>query len=474
MQEHHCFRHPETRTRRKCYRCGRAICSVCVLHASHHFFCGRKCQLQHAAIHAIRKAGKRIGRMASPLVGVSHRYKFVLSIFLFAGVVSICALNIALLQKVQVLAHELAAVEDRLNLVVEKQLELQRAVAVERPDHANLEAHLKILHPAENTVTQNTAIEVIGEVAGDHVVVLNKRGKPLRATIPEDGRFAFNKVRLEHGRNEYEISALPLQIDNAEKAKVRVTLENPELDLLSRSFDRGTRDVRAVALTFDAGSTDNAAEPILRILDEFGLKATMFLTGQFIKKYPETTRKIADMGHEIGNHTWNHPHLTSYATDGAQSTLTSVTRETIQHQLQETASLFQQITGRRMTPYWRAPYGEHNRQIRLWAAELGYRHIGWTNGHNWLESLDTMDWVADTASQAYHNSEEVLLKVVSLADRDDGFGAAGGIILMHLGSERDADHVYYILPNLIRALQARHYKFVTISELIRLVSPQKS
>ena len=192
----------------------------------------------------------------------------------------------------------------------------------------------------------------------------------------------------------------------------------------------------------------------------------MFLTGRFVKRYPETAKRIVQMGHEVGNHTWDHLHLTSYALDKKQTTLPHLNKRTLQEQLQRTDELFVEVTGEKMQPFWRAPYGEHNGEIRRWAAESGYRHIGWTLGRTYGESLDTVDWVADSNSSAYRSSQEILQKFLKLADRDDGWGLAGGIILMHLGTHRQEDPVYQILPKLIEALNERNYRIVPISDLL--------
>jgi peptidoglycan/xylan/chitin deacetylase (PgdA/CDA1 family) len=168
----------------------------------------------------------------------------------------------------------------------------------------------------------------------------------------------------------------------------------------------------------------------------------------------------------VGNHTWNHPHLTSFAKNKRNETLPEVTREFLHDQLLRTSKLFEEATGRQMAPFWRAPYGEHNVQIRRWAAELGYRHVGWTKGRSWQQSMDTLDWVADTSSAAYHTAEEILANLLSMTE-NEAHGVNGGIILMHLGSHRqDGDHFYTILPRLISGLREKNYEIVKISALV--------
>lgn len=65
---------------------------------------------------------------------------------------------------------------------------------------------------------------------------------------------------------------------------------------------------KVVAITFDDGPTQNV-ERILPILEKYNAKATFFLIGNEIKKNPEQARKIADAGHQIGNHTYSHQRM---------------------------------------------------------------------------------------------------------------------------------------------------------------------
>jgi len=118
-----------------------------------------------------------------------------------------------------------------------------------------------------------------------------------------------------------------------------------------------------------------------------------------------------------------------------------------------------------MARLWRAPYGEHNREIREWAAEIGFRHVGWTLGRNWDEGMDTMDWVADKNSTAYHSADEISEKILTFG-KSTANGANGAIILMHLGTERTDDYPHLKLTYIIEQLQKMNYQIVTISEML--------
>lgn len=227
---------------------------------------------------------------------------------------------------------------------------------------------------------------------------------------------------------------------------------------------RGDTGSRKIALTFDGGSRANATKEILDILRDKGVRCTLFLTGQYMSRYPELVKRMLEDGHEIGNHTDTHPRLTTFSQDRSQRTLRGVTKTLVQRELRAAAERFHAIAGRRMVPYWRAPYGEHNAQIRDWAEEVGYRHISWTTGDSWEECMDSLDWVADPNSHLYHSSDEIVRKILHFG-KGDMRGKNGAIILMHLGSERKEDLPHRKLPLVIDSLRAEGYQFVTISEL---------
>ncbi len=209
-------------------------------------------------------------------------------------------------------------------------------------------------------------------------------------------------------------------------------------------------------MSFDAGSSDRGAAEILDALRARGIRTTIFLTGQFIRRYPELARRVADDGHEVGNHTFDHPHLTTYALDGRQRTRTGVDEAMLRRELEDAAALYLRTTGRVMAPLWRAPFGEENDEIRGWATRAGYRHVSWTHGSG--TNLDALDWITDPDSPKYRPSEKLINRLIASA-------RPGDIILMHLGSDRNdpvADH----LPRLLDTFSSEGYRFSTASELL--------
>ncbi len=234
------------------------------------------------------------------------------------------------------------------------------------------------------------------------------------------------------------------------------------------TFDNGASDKKLIALTFDGGDLANAAEAILDTLKSRDVLATMFLTGTFIRKNEGLVRMIVADGHEVGNHTTTHPHLTSWVETRSQTTLAGITAEVIHKELVTANTCFNKVTGSDMLPIWRAPYGERNREICLWAQQSGYLHIGWKQARYWRQNFDTNDWVPDPETPGYYTPEETLKKFNALADLQP-FGMNGAIILMHLGTQRKQkdQQIHLILGLLIDQLREKGYAFVPISVLLK-------
>lgn len=217
---------------------------------------------------------------------------------------------------------------------------------------------------------------------------------------------------------------------------------------------RGPRGGQRVCLTFDGGSNAEEATTILDTLKARGLHTTFFLTGDFIRKFPELVKRLVREGHEVGNHTRTHPHL---APNGKRDP--AWTRARFQAELLDTDRAFQHLAGRPMDPLWRAPYGEHTAEIRAWAEEVGYRHIYWSEG------ADTLDWATPQQRKLYRTGEAILERLRDRMARKDGEGM---IVLMHLGSERpEADRPSRRLGEFIDRARREGWTFVRIGDYLR-------
>ena len=188
------------------------------------------------------------------------------------------------------------------------------------------------------------------------------------------------------------------------------------------------REDSEIALTIDAAWDADKTPFILDTLDKFNVKATFFLCGVWVKQYPEYVKEISKRGHEIGNHSLTHPHM---------SRLDAIA---IQKELSDLDDMLEELTGKRSTLF-RAPFGEYNDTVIKAAHEAGYEVIQW--------SRDTVDWKKDRSAQTILDG--VLKKLQS-----------GDIILCH----NNGFKIETYLPVLLETAQQKGFRFVTVSELL--------
>ncbi len=194
-----------------------------------------------------------------------------------------------------------------------------------------------------------------------------------------------------------------------------------------------------IALTFDDGPHPQDTPPLLDLLDRHGAKATFFVVGKSVREHPDLVRRIAESGHALGNHTWDHLSLPSLAGRFRR------------RQLQWT----QEALGPHASGLFRPPYGEQTLGSRLDALFLGLRVVCW--------DVIAEDWRDDP-------SEAMLQRIYRRLRR-------GSIVLFHdtlyTTTEerfRDRTPMLQAVETLLRDLGDR-YRFVTVPELLKLGRP---
>ena len=177
-----------------------------------------------------------------------------------------------------------------------------------------------------------------------------------------------------------------------------------------------------IALTFDDGPSD-FTDRLLDCLEANNVKATFFLAGQEVEYFQEPVKRMEELGCEIGNHSYDHPDLTTLSADDAAS------------QLSRTDQLIQDLTGHIATVV-RPPYGSYNDTV----AETAARPLI-------LWSVDTLDWETQNADSTVQNVMD------NASD--------GQIILMHDIFKESVDAAEIFIPQLLQ----EGYQLVTVSEL---------
>jgi peptidoglycan/xylan/chitin deacetylase (PgdA/CDA1 family) len=190
-----------------------------------------------------------------------------------------------------------------------------------------------------------------------------------------------------------------------------------------------------VALTFDDGPHPELTPKLLDILRQQGVRATFYVIGRSVDAYPEIARRIVAEGHEIANHTYNHPHLTKVSAARLDSEMTRTTEAIVR------------ATGRRPTNM-RPPYGAINPRVEQAILQKhGLDVIMW--------SVDPLDWRRPGASV-------VRQRLV------DG-ATPGGILLAHDIHPGTIE----AMPGTISDLKAKGYGFATVSQLLALQEPYR-
>ena len=185
---------------------------------------------------------------------------------------------------------------------------------------------------------------------------------------------------------------------------------------------------RQVALTFDAAWTADDVDAILAALAAYRARATVFAVGAWARKYPDAVRAIAAAGHELGNHSDAHKHLSS------------LDAEAFRQDVADCNDTLSALTGRPVALY-RGPYGEYNNATVSAVQRMGMTYVQW--------DCDTLDWKPEATVESIVAAARKRLR-------------PGSILLLHIG----AAHTAEALPLLLEALAGEGYTFVTVSELL--------
>lgn len=180
-----------------------------------------------------------------------------------------------------------------------------------------------------------------------------------------------------------------------------------------------------IAMTFDDGP-GQYTETLLDILEENNAKATFFMLGQNVENYPDTVKRMAEMGCEIGNHSYDHLNMFE------------LSLEEVAKEFSDADNALIAACGQAATVA-RAPYGNWSQDI---IDTVGKPFFMW--------SLDSLDWSYKDADLDYKAVME-----------DNGTLSDGTIILMHDIHEASVEACKRIIPDLV----AQGYKLVTVSEL---------
>lgn len=187
------------------------------------------------------------------------------------------------------------------------------------------------------------------------------------------------------------------------------------------------REDRVISVTFDASWGGDKTMAILDLLDEYEAKATFFLVGIWVDKYPELVKEIAARGHEIGNHSDSHAHFTQ------------ISDSKIRSEMDSCSDKIETLTGVRPTLF-RPPYGDYNSKVVTIVRDEGYECVQW--------SIDSLDWknrgVEDLVKRATANVQP------------------GDIILFH----NDSQYIVEALPAILSHYREQGYQMIPAKDIL--------
>lgn len=186
---------------------------------------------------------------------------------------------------------------------------------------------------------------------------------------------------------------------------------------------------KKIAISFDAAWGAEDFKSIIETLDKHKVKTTFFMTGEWVEKNPDCVKLLVEKGHDLGNHSENHPDMTT------------LTKEKQKEEIMKVHNRVKELTGYEMELF-RPPFGAYNNDVIRTCYEKNYYPVQWN-----VDSLDWMDYDATT--------------IISNVCKHKALGP-GAIILCHNGALHTAEALDEMLTN----LKGQGYTFVPLSELI--------
>ncbi len=186
-------------------------------------------------------------------------------------------------------------------------------------------------------------------------------------------------------------------------------------------------DEKVCALTFDAAWGAEDTDLLIEILKKYNAKATFFVVGEWVDKYPDSVKRLSDAGHDIMNHSNTHKYMTKLSNADLMDEVTKCSDK------------IEKVTGKRPTLF-RPPYGDYNSNVVKKLLSMGYNTIQW--------DVDSLDWKDLSAS-------EIRSRVTEKTKN-------GSIILFHNAAKNTPE----ALPMIIEDLKAKGFEFKKVSEMI--------
>lgn len=174
----------------------------------------------------------------------------------------------------------------------------------------------------------------------------------------------------------------------------------------TNSYYLGDVSKKVLYLTFDAGYDNGVLDEIIKVLDEKKIHASFFITGDFIKRFPDLVIKLESHGHLLCNHSYSH------------KSINKMSKEELKADLEKIEKAYYDLTNKELAKYFRPPKGDFDKESLLYLSNLGYKNIFWSMAHyDWdVNKQMSVEKTCSIVLNNLHNGAIMLMHSVSIAN----------------------------------------------------------
>ena len=227
--------------------------------------------------------------------------------------------------------------------------------------------------------------------------------------------------------------------------------------LVNGGIIRGDSTQKQVCLVFTAAEWADGAETIIRTLKENRIKGGFFFTGEFYEKYGDIVKRLLSEGHYVGSHSYGHLLYSSW--ENPDSML--VSQAEFEADIQKSYQLMADFgIEQKDAPYFIPPYEHYNERVSAWARQLDLSIINFTPGTG-----TNADYTIPSMGKSYRSSKELYNRLMNF---EKNKGLNGHFLMIHFGTHPErTDKFYKLLPQIIRTLKHRGYRFVSVPDMMK-------
>jgi peptidoglycan/xylan/chitin deacetylase (PgdA/CDA1 family) len=225
---------------------------------------------------------------------------------------------------------------------------------------------------------------------------------------------------------------------------------------------RGDTTTKKIALVFTGDEFGDGGRFISETLEKENIKASFFLTGNFYRnrEFGPFIKELLKNGNYLGSHSDRHLLYCDWTKRDSLLISKKEFTDDLNNSFFEMAAFGIE---KEEASYFLPPYEWYNDSIASWSNELGLKLINFTSGTD-----SNADYTYPGTGNQYVDSKTIYSSIIKY-EKESFSGLNGFILLVHIGTDpRRADKFYFYLPELLKKLKKRGYRFVRIEELLRM------